>query len=123
MIKGAVELLRKQLNPIEESVLRPLDRIQRQVINMENIIETLLWLSRENEVIDPGPPFDVSSVTHETVEQNRHFIAGKPVDIDFTAEGDPRLSIPVACFPDCADESHPQCYSIYPARHCQCYCA
>jgi signal transduction histidine kinase len=98
VIKGAVELLHKQLNPIEESVLRPLDRIQRQVINMENIIETLLWLSRENEVIDPGPPFDVSSVTHETVEQNRHFVAGKPVDIDFTAEGDPRLSIPSPVF-------------------------
>jgi signal transduction histidine kinase len=94
VIKGAIELLRKQLNPIEEGVLRPLDRIQRQVINMENIIETLLWLSRENEVIDSGPSFDVSSVTHETVEQNRHFVAGKPVDIEFTAEGDPRLSIP-----------------------------
>ena len=98
VIKGAVELLCKQLNPVEESALRPLDRIQRQVTNMENIIETLLWLSRENEVIDSGPPFDVSYVTHETVEQNRHFVAGKPVDIEFTAEGDPRLSIPAPVF-------------------------
>lgn len=70
VIKGAAEILRKQLNPIDESVLRPLDRIQRQVANMENIIEALLWLSREKISHDSLNTFSVLPLVRDTLKEN-----------------------------------------------------
>jgi signal transduction histidine kinase len=70
VIKGAVELLRKQFNPAEAARLRPLYRIQRQVTNMENIIEALLWLSREEVSIDPDHKFSVLPLVRDTIEEN-----------------------------------------------------
>jgi len=98
VIKGAVELLRNQLNPAEGSLLRPLYRIHRQVINMENIIEALLWLSREEESIDCRQPFLVLPVVRDTIEENRNLIAPKAIDIKVVNEGKPVLSVPEHLF-------------------------
>ena len=98
VIKGAGELLRKQLNPIDESVLRPLGRIQRQVINMENIIEALLWLSREEIPTDSDQTFSVLELVHDTIEENRQLIADKSIDINLVAEGKPVLNVPAPLF-------------------------
>ena len=98
VIKGAVELLRKQLGSIEKSVLRPLDRIQRQVANMENIIEALLWLSREDVSIDTHKSFSVLSLVRDTIEENRQLIADKSIDINMVAEGKPVLNAPGPLF-------------------------
>jgi signal transduction histidine kinase len=98
VIKGAVELLRRQLIPGTEFVSRPLDRIQRQVINMENIIEALLWLSREDVSIDSEKTFSVLPVVRDTIEENRQLIADKSIDINLVAEGKPVLNIPAPLF-------------------------
>ncbi|MGD8881165.1 MAG: HAMP domain-containing sensor histidine kinase [Desulfobacterales bacterium] len=98
VIKGAVELLRQKLNPLEESVLRPLDRIQRQVINMENIIEALLWLSREEVSADPDQSFSVLPLVRDAIEENRQLIADKSIDINLVAEGKPVLNVPAPLF-------------------------
>jgi len=98
VIKGAIELLSKQLNPAEPSVLRPLYRIQRQVNNMEKIIETLLWLSREEISTDPDQIFSVLSLVRDTIEENRQIIADKSIEINLVAEGDPVLNVPELLF-------------------------
>ena len=98
VIKGAVELLRKQLNPSEKSALRLLDRIQRQVANMENIIEALLWLSREDVSIDTHKSVTVLSLVRDTIEENRQLIADKSSDINMVAEGKPALNAPAPLF-------------------------
>lgn len=98
MIKGAVELLQKNLNNPAAAVQRPLNRIDRSVANMENIIEALLWLSREGAPIEQQASFVVLPVVRDTIEQNRKLIAGKPVDIDLVAKADPVLKVPSTLF-------------------------
>ena len=100
IIKGAVVLLKRKISSAneEDSVWRPLKRIERSVINMENIIETLLWLSRENAAVDQNQNFEVVPVVQETIEQNRYLIGNKPIDIEFVPEDEPQLTIPVPLF-------------------------
>jgi len=98
VIKGGVELLNKQLNAAEESVLRPLGRIQRQVINMENIIEALLWLSREEISNDSDQTFSVLPLVRDTIEEIRQLIADKSIDINLVAKGKPVLNVPAPLF-------------------------
>jgi len=94
VIKGATELLHKQLNTAEASVLRPLYRIQRQVTNMEKIIEALLWLSREEIPTGLDQTFSVLPLVRDTIEENRQIIADKSIEISLVAEGSPVLNVP-----------------------------
>jgi len=98
VIKGAVVLLKKKLSGEDDPAYRPLKRIERSVTNMENITETLLWLSREDVAVDQDQRFAIAAVVRETIEQNRYLIGSKPIDIEFVPEGDPRLSIPAPIF-------------------------
>jgi signal transduction histidine kinase len=63
---------------------------------VENIIETLLWLSREEMAVDQNQVFAVGSVVLETIEQNRYLIVKKPIDVEFVPENEPQLSVPPA---------------------------
>lgn len=98
IIKGAVGLLKKKISDEHDPVYQPLKRIERAVTNMENIIETLLWLSREDEIPDQAQSFAVVSIVRETIEQNRYLLADKPIDIELFPENDPHLSIPAPIF-------------------------
>ena len=98
VIKGAVELLKSPLRDEEPSITRPLARIERSVANMENIIETLLWLSREDAAVDQKESFAVVPVARDTIEQNRYLIAGKSIELELIAEGDPQLTVPAPLF-------------------------
>jgi signal transduction histidine kinase len=98
VIKGAVELLRKQLDSAEASISRPLYRIHRQVTNMEKIIEALLWLSREEISTDVNQTFSVLALASDTIEENRQIIADKSVEINLVAEGRPVLNVPELLF-------------------------
>ena len=98
IIKGAVGLLKKKFSGEEDPAYRPLKRIERAVTNMENIIETLLWLSREDAAIDQNQVFAVGSMVRETLEQNRYLLVNKPVDIELVSDNDPQLSIPAPIF-------------------------
>ncbi len=98
IIKGAVVLLKKKLSGEDDPAYRPLKRIERSVTNMENITETLLWLSREDVAVDQDQRLAIVAVVQETIEQNRYLIGSKPIDIEFVPEGDPQLSIPAPIF-------------------------
>jgi len=98
IIKGAVALLKKRLSGGEDPAWRPLKRIERSVTNMENIIETLLWLSREDVILDQNQNFPIVPVVQETIEQNRYLIGNKPIDIEIVSEDEPQLRIPASCF-------------------------
>ncbi len=98
VIKGSVELLKKKFSRNDISVNRPLERIERSVTNMENIIETLLWLSREDASVDQNQNFAVVPVAREVVDQHRYLVGNKPVDIEFIPEDEPQLTVPVALF-------------------------
>lgn len=98
VIKGAVELLRNHLNSGERCVMRPLERIQRQVTHMQHIIEALLWLSRENLSPEKKQPFSVLPLVREIIAENRRLIADKSIELKLVSEGDPVLSVPATLF-------------------------
>lgn len=93
VIKGAVEILKKQPQAEEKSIRRVLSRIERAVIDMENIIETFLWLGREDSDINDGQACKVLPVIEDVIEQCRHLFAERPVEIDLIAESEPVLNV------------------------------
>ncbi len=93
VIKGAIEILKKQPKTDDKSIYRILNRIERAVANMENIIETFLWLGREGSDINDGQVCKVLPVIEDVVEQCRHLFAEKPVEIDLIAESEPVLNM------------------------------
>jgi len=98
VIKGAVELLKRHFAGEKKSAPRSLSRIDRSVNKMESIIETLLWLSREDAADHQESVFAVLPAVREVIEQNRYLIAGKPVKIDLIAKADPQLTVPSPLF-------------------------
>jgi len=93
VIKGAVELLKKQPQAEEKSIYRLVNRIERSVADMENIIETFLWLGREDSDINDGQACKVLPVIEDVIKQCRHLFAEKPVEIDLIAESEPVLNV------------------------------
>ena len=98
IIKGAVSIMEKKISGKQDPVYRPLKRIERSVTNMENIIETLLWLSREDSAVDQSQVFELVPVVQEIIEQNRHRLVNKPVEIELVPEDAPQLVIPAPIF-------------------------
>lgn len=98
IIKGAVVLLKKQFLSKDDPAHRPLKRIERSVTNMENIIETLLWLSREEITIEQDQILAVATIAHDTIEQNRHLLGKKPIEIELINENEPHLFISASIF-------------------------
>nr|WP_243435973.1 HAMP domain-containing sensor histidine kinase [Acanthopleuribacter pedis] len=78
VIRGAAELIQKQLQH-GQSPAAPLRRIQRAVRDMENIIETFLYLGREGSQSVAKGEAQVDVVVENLVEANRYLIEEKPV--------------------------------------------
>lgn len=98
VIKGAAELLHNKLKSHEKSVLRPLGRIERQVNNMERIIEALLWLSREETASQKVQSFPVLPLVRDIIEENQQLITGKSIDLNVVPCGNPVLCVPAPLF-------------------------
>jgi signal transduction histidine kinase len=94
VIKGAVELLLKKQKNDDATVYRPLQRIKRAVNSMENNIESLLWLAREEAAIDHDQNCNVVRVVEEAIEHLDHIFEGKPIEITCMAESNPILAAP-----------------------------
>ncbi|MEM1182559.1 MAG: HAMP domain-containing sensor histidine kinase [Acidobacteriota bacterium] len=90
VIRGAAELLAYE--ELSEPAARRLLRIQRSVQQMEELIETFLWLAREH----PGASdalVEVAPLVHRIVEGHRHLLGSRPVDV--VVEVDPELEMAV----------------------------
>ncbi|MCP4756419.1 MAG: HAMP domain-containing histidine kinase [Proteobacteria bacterium] len=94
VIKGALELL--QMTPAyqEETVGRLVKRIERSAQDMESTIESLLWLAREETADAMKHPCQVLPVVESAMEQHRHLLAGKPVDMKLVAESESVIPAP-----------------------------
>ncbi|MEW6671555.1 MAG: HAMP domain-containing sensor histidine kinase [Thermodesulfobacteriota bacterium] len=92
VIKGAVELL-KQRGCEEAAFQKPLDRIERSVKDMEDIITTFLWMAREGSALAPGQETAVVPIVKEAIEQNQHLFSQKPIEIEFIVRAEPILPV------------------------------
>lgn len=87
VVKGAVEILEDQQELTKNNMMeKPLNRIRRSIKNMENLIETFLWLAREEK--PSGQESCVSAAVHEAVENNRYLIEKKDIDVDIDIRQD-----------------------------------
>ena len=94
VIKGAVELL--NIAPVceDKMVDKLVKRIERSTRDMESTIESLLWLARESNSGGAGIPSELLPLVENAMQQNRHLIAGKPVEMELKANATPVISAP-----------------------------
>ncbi|MFP3519767.1 histidine kinase dimerization/phospho-acceptor domain-containing protein, partial [Pseudomonas sp. SIMBA_077] len=78
VLKANIELLALQSG----GVLPPsLQRVERSVLNMQLIAETLLWMSRERPESLPEEDVNLSEVVGELIERHRYLIGHRDIEL------------------------------------------
>jgi signal transduction histidine kinase len=98
VIRGALEILENSRKTADPTLKRPLGRIRRAVSEMENIIESLLWLARQEAIHEISETCRPASIIKEAIGQHRNLFREKPVEVEYVAEADPELEAPPAIF-------------------------
>ncbi len=78
VLKANIELLTLQSGG---SLPPPLQRIERSVLNMQRIAETLLWMSRELPEALPEEPIDMSGLVNELIQEQRYLIGTRDIEL------------------------------------------
>ncbi len=94
VIKGAVGVLERKYGKDEG----PLQRINRSVKDMENTIESLLLLAREEAVPAPGENCAGAPVIRKAIDQNRYLLTRKPVAVSLVENAAPVIQAPAGIF-------------------------
>lgn len=98
VIRGALEILENRQATGDSNFQRPLARIRRAVSDMENILESLLWLARHEAVSEHRESCRPATIIKEAIQQQRNLFCEKPVAVEYVAEADPKLNAPPAIF-------------------------
>lgn len=78
VLKANIELLTLQSGGV---LPPPLQRIERSVLNMQRIAETLLWMSRELPEALPEEAIDMSGLVTELIEEHRYLIGTRDIEL------------------------------------------
>jgi signal transduction histidine kinase len=98
VITGALELLEQSdLSVADEKVV---DRVRRATRDMKTTIEMFLCLARETDDGLYDQQFLVMPLVNQAIEQQRHLLSGKLVDVEIDQLAKPRVC------------GHPQAFSI-----------
>jgi signal transduction histidine kinase len=98
VITGALELLEQSdLSAADEKVI---NRVRRATLDMKTTIEMFLCLARETDDGLYDEQFFVEPLVSQAIDQQRHLLNGKSVDVDIN-----HLANPEVC-------GHPQAFSI-----------
>ncbi len=93
VIRGAVELLEQA--PDEHQRERVVGRIRRSIDQMEGLIETFLWLAREDE--DAGAAdwdTDLAAIVREVADHHRPLFDSRRVQLELAVESTVRVAAP-----------------------------
>ncbi|MDB5969737.1 MAG: sensor histidine kinase [Hydrocarboniphaga sp.] len=88
-IASAIDLLMEQAD-LDEATRRRVARMQRATRQMQGLIESLLFLAREDgglQVFD----YTVEEIVEEAVAAQREQLAGRPVSLQLSAQGPPQI--------------------------------
>ena len=94
VIKGAVELLKMSTACEDTMTDKLVQRIERSTRDMETTIESLLWLAKEPNATEYGINTDLLPLIENAIEQNKHLLSGKEVEIDLQVEVTPLVKAP-----------------------------
>jgi len=75
VIKSNIELLERLL--ADSKATTSINRIKRANVNMQYMIETLLWLTREDERIYEQNAVNIAEMVRNIVEDNQYLLQGK----------------------------------------------
>lgn len=96
VIKGAAELmLAGELTPKLRERVQRIERAGRQC---SDLITALLMLSRNERNIGSGERTDIAKLCAQLIEDNRHTLIGKPIDIGLDVVAEPQVMAPEAVF-------------------------
>ncbi|MEH6565220.1 MAG: HAMP domain-containing sensor histidine kinase [Halopseudomonas sp.] len=89
-VRDNVELLSRLQAAAEQQVdlrqLQALERIERASETMQQLTETLQWLSQERIDQLPARPMQLDELLHELVDQMRYLLRGKDVDVQLKTD-------------------------------------
>lgn len=98
VITGALELLEQSdLSAADNKVV---DRVRRATLDMKTTIEMFLCLSRETDDGLYDKRFEVVPLLNQAIEQQRHLLRGKSLDLDTVHRAQPTIW------------GHPQAFSV-----------
>ncbi|OLF51863.1 sensor histidine kinase [Pseudomonas chlororaphis] len=86
VLKANIELLTLQSGG---ALPLPLQRIERSVLNMQRIAETLLWMSRELPEALPDEAIDMNGLLNELIEEHRYLIGSRDIELLLDISSDP----------------------------------
>lgn len=98
VITGALELLEQ--SDLSAADVKVVDRVRRATLDMKTTIEMFLCLARETDDGLYDEQFLVMPLVSQAIEQHRHLLSGKLVDVEID-----QLAKPNVC-------GHPQAFSI-----------
>lgn len=94
VLKANIELLALQSGGVLPSSLQ---RIERSVLNMQLIAETLLWMSRECPEPLPEEDINLSELVGELIEKHRYLIGNRDIELSIDIHNEPCRLPPTAC--------------------------
>ena len=94
VIEGASEILLED-SALEEAQRLRVERIARSAKEMSELVKALLLLAREENDIASASGCAVEEVLQQTIENHRHLVRRKPVEIKLHIQT--KLSLPVEC--------------------------
>lgn len=94
VLKANIELLTLQSGGV---LPPPLQRIERSVLNMQLIAETLLWMSRERPEPLPEEDIDLSALVGELIDKHRYLIGNRDIELLVDIHSEPCRLPPTAC--------------------------
>ncbi|MGZ0706286.1 sensor histidine kinase [Pseudomonas piscis] len=86
VLKANIELLALQSGG---ALPPPLQRIERSVLNMQRIAETLLWMSRELPEPLPEEPIDMSGLVNDLIQEHRYLIGTRDIELILDISDEP----------------------------------
>ncbi|MBU3002304.1 sensor histidine kinase [Paraglaciecola arctica] len=99
VIRSNVDLLQRlnEKQPANDKQQLTLQRIQRAGLNLSNLTDTLLWLSRNEDIAIAPEPVDLSKIIHQACNDLGYLLDGKNVDVEIEAEQSSVNVVSVAC--------------------------
>ncbi len=98
VIKGALELIQQLPVYQEQSLQRPLNRIERSIHGMTQTIETFLWLAREESKQDNKQTCNVLSEVKNSFNEHKALFSYKQIQSEFIEVASPVIAGPPSVF-------------------------